>query len=198
MAVQRDRITVFPPDGETVVVDLLDGGVSLGTAHAERTTTRTLTLPLTISERTSFFVPAGSGPYDVSVKLDGDEIAGPAGTPVTVSDFPAEVRTRINAAELGSVAGSGGSINIVTATDDYTATDGDYVLGDATAGALTVTLPAPAANLTVSVKKVDTSADAVTIGTPGAETVDGEASMALTQAYQSRVFVCDGTDWWVI
>lgn len=105
MAVQRDRITVFPPDGETVVVDILDADVSLGTVHAERTRTRTFTLPLSITEATSFFVPAGTGPYAVSVKLDGKEIAGPAGSAVTVSKFPAEVRTKVDADELASLSG---------------------------------------------------------------------------------------------
>lgn len=112
MAVIRDRITVFPPEGETVVVDIKSGGVSLGTAHAERTTSRTLTLPLSISERTSFYVPRGA--YSVSVKLDGVEIAGD-GAEVTVSSFPAEVRATVNAAETSDVVtaeggGSGGSV----------------------------------------------------------------------------------------
>lgn len=132
MAVQRDRITVFPPDGESVVVDILESSVSLGTVHAERAKPRTLTLPLTISERTSFFVPAGSGPYTVSVKLDGAEIAGPDGAAVTVSSFPAEVRARIDADELGSVASpSGGSStgvpvvkSLVFAFDDAGLADG--------------------------------------------------------------------------
>jgi hypothetical protein len=112
MAVQRDRITVFPPDGETVTVDILDTGVSLGTVHAERATTRTLTLPLTITAATSFYVPAGTGPYDVSVKLDGEEIAGPSGSPVTVSTFPAEVRARVNAAELPSLSGGSSAVDL--------------------------------------------------------------------------------------
>lgn len=112
MAVIRNRITVFPPDGETVTVDILDDSVSLGTVHAERATTRTLTLPLTITAATSFYVPAGTGPYDVSVKLDGEEIASSDNTPVTVSSFPAEIRTRIDAAELGSLAGPGVSVPV--------------------------------------------------------------------------------------
>lgn len=118
MAVQRDSITVVPPDGETVVVDILEDDVSLGTVHADRSKTRTLTLPLTITARTSFYVPVGSGPYDVSVKLGDDEIAGADGTPVTVSRFPAEVRARIDADELGAVAGaSGGSVPSPSAGD---------------------------------------------------------------------------------
>lgn len=116
MAVIRDRITVIPPEGETVAVDILEDDVSLGTVHAERATTRMLTLPLSITERTSFFVPAGTGPYDVSVKLGDDEIAGPGGAPVTVSSFPAEIRARVDAAELGSVAGSGGSSQVGDST----------------------------------------------------------------------------------
>lgn len=148
MAVIRDRITVIPPEGETVAVDILASGVSLGTAHAERSTTRTLTLPASISERTSFFVPR-DGTYSVSVKLAGVEIAGP-GVPVTVSSFPAEVRVSVDASETADVVtaeggGSGGSptpgvaivrafpfafdtAGLVTGHTVYTPTIGDVLL----------------------------------------------------------------------
>lgn len=135
MAVIRDRITVVPPEGETVVVDIKSGGVSIGTAHAERTTTRTLTLPLSISERTSFYVPRG-GTYSVSVKLDGVEIAG-AGVPVTVSTFPTELRVRVDASETADVVtaeggGSGGSIAEPWTFDraEYQSTGADLNSGD--------------------------------------------------------------------
>lgn len=108
MAVIRDRITVIPPSGETVTVDISEGGASLGTVHAERTTARTLTLPLSITDRTSFFVPVG-GTYEVSVLLDGVEIAGDDASPVTVSSFPAEIRTAIDVTEMTDVVSGGSS-----------------------------------------------------------------------------------------
>lgn len=126
MAVRRDRITVYPPVGETVVVDISHDGDSVGTAHtvgtafAERQAEEagdptTLALPATISEPTSFFLTSGGGPYDVSVKLGATEIAGPDETPVTVSAFPAEVRPTIDTAELADIVGggsSGGSVSV--------------------------------------------------------------------------------------
>lgn len=132
------RITVDPPEGETVVVDILSGSVSLGTALSSRySSASTLTLPNTISERTSFYVP-GPGPYNVSVKLDGKEIAGPAGAPVAVSTFPAEVHARIDADELADVAGGGSGGSLPTPSIETAGfalrvnTDGDgYELVDA-------------------------------------------------------------------
>lgn len=76
----------------------------------------------------------------------------------------------------------------------YTANDGEAVLADATSGAFTVTLPASSAGRSVTVKKVDSSSNAVTV-TPGSGTIDGAASLSLTVQYASRDFLCDGTNW---
>lgn len=192
MAVQRDSITVVPPDGETVVVDILEDDVSLGTVHADRSKTRMLTLPLTITARTSFYVPVGSGPYDVSVKLGDDEIAGADGTPVTVSRFPAEIHAKIDAAELAAVS----SAAPVHKTSAYTAASGDAVLADASGADFNVTLPAPTSGAKVGVKNVGASGT-VTVLPHASENIDGEASRALPTPQESLCFVSDGTDWWI-
>lgn len=82
-----------------------------------------------------------------------------------------------------------------TVTADYTAlaTD-DLVLADATSGAITVTLP-PAGSVayqTLTIKKIDASANAVTIG----GTVDGAASPTLPAQYNSITIQSDGSAWY--
>ena len=67
----------------------------------------------------------------------------------------------------------------------------------ATAGAFTVTLPA-ASGVTgkpFQVKKIDSSANAVTVDGDGAETIDGAASEDLLSQYDCLEVTSDGTNW---
>lgn len=87
----------------------------------------------------------------------------------------------------------------VTATT--TATSADYlILANATAGAVTVNLPAAAYSdgLTLIVKKTDVSANAVILDPYASETIDGAATKSTTTQYARFVVVCDGSTWWVI
>jgi len=75
----------------------------------------------------------------------------------------------------------------------------DFLLNvDATAGAVTVTLPLAADSLGahIVVKKVDASGNAVTVDGAGAETIDGAATASLAAQYDSIAIVCDGYTWW--
>lgn len=72
---------------------------------------------------------------------------------------------------------------------------GDLVLVDAAAAAITITLPAPAQGLAVTVKKIDGTANAVTVN-PGSSTIDGSASASLSTANEAITFVGDGANWW--
>jgi hypothetical protein len=88
--------------------------------------------------------------------------------------------------------------DVTTQTADYTAGENDIVLADASGGPLTVTLPAPDERVKVNVKKTDSSANAVTVATPGSETIDGDSSRTLTAQYVSRTITSDGTDYFII
>lgn len=85
-----------------------------------------------------------------------------------------------------------------TLTANGTATEGDMVLRvDATAGAIVVALP-PAASvkgLTLVVKKVDASANAVAVDADGAETIDGASSASTTTQYDVFRLLSNGTSW---
>lgn len=90
---------------------------------------------------------------------------------------------------------------IQTQTANYTATeDDDVILCDATGGAFTVTLP-PAADvegLKLYLKKIDASANAVTIDADGAEVIDGSLTQSLAARWQSVTIVSNSAAWWII
>lgn len=97
--------------------------------------------------------------------------------------------------------GGSSSLNIRTiaatgapASDDYT------LLCNAASGAITVNLPAAAssAKRALVIKKIDASANAITIDPNGAEVIDGAATLALSAQWQSAMIHCNGTAWYVI
>jgi hypothetical protein len=88
-----------------------------------------------------------------------------------------------------------------TLTAPGAAVAADYLLlADATAGAVSVGLPAAAAadGAVIVVKKIDASANAVTLDADGAETIDGVATQTLTAQYDAVTVVCDGVAWWIV
>jgi hypothetical protein len=85
----------------------------------------------------------------------------------------------------------------VDATTTYTTSDREFVLADATSGAFTVTLPKPgvSTDVWINVKKVDSTANAITIDATGSITIDGSATQTLSTQYDSVDFYCDGSNW---
>jgi len=79
----------------------------------------------------------------------------------------------------------------------YTLTQDDgFILADATAAAITITLPKTVNEKTVAVKKID-NVNNVTIQTGGSETIDGAATKVLSTQYDSVTLSCDGSNWWI-
>lgn len=93
------------------------------------------------------------------------------------------------------------SIFVVAKSGAYTLTSGDgLVVADASGGAFTVTLPT-AVGITGTVyrvKKIDATANAVTIDGAGAETIDGGATATISTQYEAITVISDGTEWWVL
>jgi hypothetical protein len=96
------------------------------------------------------------------------------------------------------------AIDDVFAIFDETATftvghQGLYLV-DATAGAVTVNLPAAASSqgYSVTVKKTDSSVNAVTLDGDTTETIDGATTYALSTQYDSVSIRCDGTEWFIV
>jgi len=69
------------------------------------------------------------------------------------------------------------------------------VLADARAAAIVVYLPDGKQYLPVMVKKVDSTANAVTIVPKGRATIEGASSLALTAEGAAVLLLSDGTDW---
>jgi hypothetical protein len=102
------------------------------------------------------------------------------------------------------VAGSTGTSGVVEEkTGGYTITVDDstkVIAVNATSGAVTVTLLASATagdGFEITVKKTDSSINAVTVDGNGSETVDGTATYVLGSQYESVTVRSDGTNWLV-
>lgn len=73
-----------------------------------------------------------------------------------------------------------------------------YVLCDATSSPFTVTLPAATARKRLHIKKIDSSANAVTISPSGLDTIEGLTFVTLPTQYKSYTLYSNGTSTWYI
>lgn len=88
-----------------------------------------------------------------------------------------------------------------TVTGDTTATIyDDYILVDASGGAVTVTYPplATAIGKKIGVKKIDSSANAVTVKGNSAELIDFANTFAMTFPGDSLTGLGSATAWWIV
>lgn len=90
---------------------------------------------------------------------------------------------------------------VVTTTSDLTMTGlYDIVLADASASQITITLP-PADDFNgvlISVKKVDSTGNAVVVSTQNGDTVDGASSLSIYDQYVTLGVVSNGLDWYIV
>lgn len=86
---------------------------------------------------------------------------------------------------------SSATSTVRTVTGNTTANPWDVIEANATGGTITITLPTNTAGVKVTVKKTDSSANAVTIS----GTVDGVTNPTLQFQYQSIELIADGTNW---
>jgi len=82
-------------------------------------------------------------------------------------------------------------------SSNYIASTNEFVLADASLSSLTITLPLPAANIRVAVKKIDSSQNNVVIEGESAS-IDGGSTFVLETQYESYEFYCDGTNWYIL
>lgn len=90
---------------------------------------------------------------------------------------------------------------IATKTGNYSLTSVDCtVLGNAATGNISITLPTAvgAAGRFYTVKKVDSTANTVTVATTSAQTIDGQASKVLSIQYDGIQVQSDNANWVVI
>jgi hypothetical protein len=109
-----------------------------------------------------------------------------------------------NGTEIRSLFLGGASGAVTTKTATYTVTAGDaggLIKADATAGAMTINLPAASdvgSGFEVTIKKTDASRSAVTIDPFAAETIDGAATFVLDEQYEEVTVKSDGAAWVVL
>ena len=97
-----------------------------------------------------------------------------------------------------SVAGGVFSVNSV-AINTSAAANQTYLV-DVSGGAVQVTLPTPGVNVFVRIKDSTGSANTnnITVARNGSENIDGTAaSYTMDSDLESKVFVSDGTNWFV-
>ncbi len=101
---------------------------------------------------------------------------------------------------LDSDASGTTTMPISTHTSSFTATNNDVVLlCDASAGDLTVTLPAAGATdgKYFHIKKIDSSAYDVIIEASGSEEIDGSLNQKINIQYDCASVVTDLSEWYV-
>jgi hypothetical protein len=90
---------------------------------------------------------------------------------------------------------------LTTKTAAYTLTTLDYtVLGNATTASFSLTLPTSvgATGQVYIIKKVDSTANTVTITTTSSQTIDGSSSKVLSYQYDGFQLQSDGANWMII
>lgn len=117
-------------------------------------------------------------------------------------DWPRLVKAALDKLDGGKMASGAAlvaGVRTVTATGAVAKTD-YLVLVNATAGAVTLTLPtaASSAGRQLVIKKIDASVNAVTLDGAGTETIDGAATKATTTQYVAFTVLCDGNGWWIV
>ena len=93
------------------------------------------------------------------------------------------------------------TLSVSTKTANYTGLySDDVILGDATSGAITITLPTAVgfSGKVFNIKKTDSSVNSVTIATTSSQTIDGALTAPLISQYQSFTLVSNGTNWSVL
>lgn len=110
--------------------------------------------------------------------------------------------TKFNVNSNGTVTTNGGHIDSLSAkTAAYTIVANDYIItGNATTATFQITLPTAVGRQGQSyiIKKVDSSANAVTVGTTSSQTIDGSTTYSLAAQYKYVSVVSDGSNWIVI
>lgn len=97
--------------------------------------------------------------------------------------------------------GASATFSVRTVMATASLLSGDYtMLCDATGGAIVINLPAAATSTgrIANIKKIDASANAVTIDPNGAELIDGAATIATTTQWDNYTIQSNGIAWYVL
>ncbi len=95
-------------------------------------------------------------------------------------------------------AGSGSTWSFRTVTADTTAVAGEFLLVDSTSQGITITLPAPAPNAVIRVKRINTSGNGIQVQAPNGSFIDAVAvgTVTMNSSYSFGDVVSNGTNWY--
>jgi len=102
---------------------------------------------------------------------------------------------------FGTLQTQGNKLSIAAKTGAYTIVASDQIItGNATNGAFTITLPTAVSKdgQTFTIKKIDASEFAVTVGTTLSQTIDGSTTYSLPTRYKYVTIVSDGANWIIV
>ena len=187
------------------------GNVGIGTS----TTPATLSLLSPDSGRILSFADAASGGYDIyanvihttsrgsSLNFSANDYNSGAVTQRGLLALNVNGNVGIGTTTPNSTLQSSGSFatGLSVKASAYTlGLQDNVVLGNATSGAFTLTLPSAIGIIgrQYILKKIDSSMNAVTIATTGGQTIDGASTASLSTQYQFLAIASDGTNWVVI
>lgn len=91
-------------------------------------------------------------------------------------------------------------VTIVVGASPYSPGSENIIYVNAVGGNVVVTPPAAATRdgKYYTIKKIDASANTVTIDPNGAETIDGALTLVITTQYTAVKIHCDGSNWWIV
>jgi hypothetical protein len=102
---------------------------------------------------------------------------------------------------FGTLQTQGNKLAIAAKTGAYAILTSDQIVtGDATFAAFTITLPTAVSKdgQTFTIKKIDASGNAVTVGTTSSQTIDGSTTYSLPTQYKYVTVVSDGANWIIV
>jgi len=102
--------------------------------------------------------------------------------------------------QLVSDTTSADRFTVIDSTTTLTVGTSQIILADASAGPFTITMLPIADSLTrrYIIKKIDSTANAVTVDADGAETIDGALTMIINTQYDAMQIVPHGTEWSIV
>lgn len=169
----------------------------------------TITLPTVATALAGFTVTvkkSDSGTNAITVDGNGAETIDGAATTTVVSQYDSltiqcdGAEWFVTSIKTASTAVNSGQVTIAKTTT-YTVLVGDFaalITGDASGGAFSITLPTVADagdGFEITIKKIDSGSNAVTVDGAGSETIDGATTYDLAAQWDSAIFRCDGTGW---
>jgi hypothetical protein len=140
---------------------------------------------------------------DTSITINSNVTSLPIASTSSLGVIKVGSGLSIDNTGLLSATGPGNTLAfpIKTVTANYTVSHNDYsIMVNASAGPVTITLPAAAGGTSVmNIKKIDASTNAVTIVVSGSDKVDLGTSLEMALQLQAFQIQSDGvSNWWVL